>query len=248
MLCEIRTNPNAMPNKKNTNTQALASPASACALAHSLPLEAALAPILVAQRTALSGLDPAEYPRAPVEIILVCLTLVAQLALGLNTHGYLGCAAPPEAAAATMTAAGASRGGARSGDDTGQSKLSARGCRRVGRRWRKDVARGARLRAFLGEQVGVAAEVKLCVGHAACRAESKDLARRAASLISLLQVREKSGGLMVGYLQVRGRDMHGAVSLSGVFLSLLHFHFSLQFSFSSSLNFVFVFDFVFFSV
>ena len=71
----------------------------------------------------------------------------------------------------------------------------ARGKRREKRRWRRDAARASRLRLFLGEQAAVG-EVKLCVGHAACRAESKDLARRVASLISLLQVFEYLTGGM----------------------------------------------------
>ncbi|CAM9199405.1 unnamed protein product, partial [Scytosiphon promiscuus] len=60
----------------------------------------------------------------------------------------------------------------------------------------RDAARAARLRGFLGEQAA-AGEVKLCLGHAACRAESKDLARRASALISLLQAGGGADALLV---------------------------------------------------
>lgn len=127
----------------------------------------------------------------PVEIILVALTLLAQLALSLNTRGY------PDGLA--MEAVGMERRiEDRSGDGKTNDSVSRsrhwRNSRKVERRWRRDVARAGRLRTFLGEQA-VSSEVKLCIGHASCRAESKDLAWRAASLISLLQVRTDDGSL-----------------------------------------------------
>lgn len=133
-------------------------PPAGRALARALPLEATLAPILAGQRGVLAGADPADYPRAPVEIVLVSLTLIAQLGVELGRS--------------------CSSGGS-----------AAVGGGNADRRERRRDAEGAgRLRRFLGEQAG-AGEVKLCLGHAACRAESKDLARRASALISLLQVR-----------------------------------------------------------
>lgn len=62
-------------------------PAAGRALGRVLPLEAAVAPILVAQRAVLAGTDPADYPRAPVEIVLVSLTLLAQLGMELSSGG-----------------------------------------------------------------------------------------------------------------------------------------------------------------
>lgn len=93
-----------------------------------------------------------------------------------------------------------SSGGGGDGDDdvvgdpaTSEAEKQRQGRRRRARarqqrRERKDLVRAAILRRFLGEQAA-AGEAKLCLGHAACRAESKDLSRRAAALISLLQVR-----------------------------------------------------------
>lgn len=159
--------------------QAVAVPVAGRALAHALPLEATLAPILAAQRGVLFGIDPADFPRTPVEIVLVSLTLVAQLGVELsgNSSGATGddcCVAGPE------------------GEEEGEHRRRA-ATRGEQRRGRQDAARAARLRRFLGEQAA-AGEVKLCLGHAACRAESKDLARRAAALISLLQVCFMHGG------------------------------------------------------
>ncbi|CAN0117191.1 unnamed protein product, partial [Hapterophycus canaliculatus] len=145
----------------------LAIPAAGCALARALPLEATLVPILAAQRGVLAGADPVDYPRAPVEIVLVSLTLIAQL--GMELGRVSGGGGASAAAAGEVSA--------------DRERRRARGRRRRGRR---DAARAARLRRFLGEQAA-AGEVKLCLGHAACRAESKDLARRASALISLLQ-------------------------------------------------------------
>lgn len=62
-------------------------PAVGRALGRAIPLEAAVAPILAAQRAVLSGTDPAVYPRAPVEIVLVALTLLAQLGMELSGGG-----------------------------------------------------------------------------------------------------------------------------------------------------------------
>lgn len=136
----------------------------------------------------LSGTDPADYPRAPVEIVLVSLTLVAQLGLALNrgsggegeAGGGEGCSEVDEGCEHDAK-----------DEDEEEEEVGRRGRggrRRRRRRWRRDAVRAARLRRFLGEQAS-AGEINLCVGHAACRAESKDLARRVASLISLLQAR-----------------------------------------------------------
>ncbi|CAM9199330.1 unnamed protein product, partial [Scytosiphon promiscuus] len=62
----------------------LAVPPAGRSLARALPLEAAFVPILAAQRGVLGGVDPADYPRAPVEIVLVSVTLVAQLGVELG--------------------------------------------------------------------------------------------------------------------------------------------------------------------
>lgn len=62
-------------------------PAAGRALGRALPLEAAVAPILAAQRAVLGGIDPSDYPRAPVEIVLVSLTLLAQLGMELTGAG-----------------------------------------------------------------------------------------------------------------------------------------------------------------
>ncbi|CAN0265295.1 unnamed protein product, partial [Ectocarpus fasciculatus] len=163
---------------------ALAVPAAGRALARALPLEAAFAPVLAAQRCVLSGTDPADFPRAPVEIVLVSLTLIAQLGVELSGSG------------------GGSGDAQSSGDDVTVSDAEEeegyrrRARRRRQRQGRQDAARAARLRRFLGEQAA-AGEVKLCLGHAACRAESKDLARRAAALISLLQAGGGADALLV---------------------------------------------------
>lgn len=62
-------------------------PAAGRTLARTLPLEVAFAPVLAAQRCVLSGTDPADFPRAPVEIVLVSLTLIAQLGVELSGSG-----------------------------------------------------------------------------------------------------------------------------------------------------------------
>lgn len=164
-------------------------------LARTLSLEASLASILATQRDILVGANPADYPRSPVEIILVSLTLVAQLALALGNYDR-------ELVMRQRRRRGIegrddkSIGEERSGFDLGgcleidQEEMryrmwGQRGRRRMARE--SDSIRAAALRRFLGEQAS-AGEVKLCIGHAACRAESKDMARRVASLISLLQV------------------------------------------------------------
>ncbi|CAM9256695.1 unnamed protein product, partial [Ectocarpus sp. 4 AP-2014] len=157
---------------------ALAVPAAGRALARALPLEAAFAPVLAAQRCVLSGTDPADFPRAPVEIVLVSLTLIAQL--GVELSGTGGGSGDVQSSGDDITASDAE-------EEEGHGRRARRRRRRRRRQGRQDAARAARLRRFLGEQAA-AGEVKLCLGHAACRAESKDLARRAAALISLLQV------------------------------------------------------------
>lgn len=167
-------------------SQALASPEAARALARVLPLSAAVAPILAAQRDVLSGTPPAEYPRAPVEIVLVALTLVAQLGLALSDR----CGAEARLRELDDGFEEDNQAVDERGSGARSSRMKMRRRRRRERRerrqWKRDVARSGRLRRFLGE-VAAAGEVKLCLGHAACRAESKDLARRAAFLISLLQ-------------------------------------------------------------
>eukprot|EP00752_Nemacystus_decipiens_P009229 g8244.t1 len=175
----------------------LAVPAAGRALGRALPLEAAMAPILAAQRAVLAETDPADYPRAPVEIVLVSLTLLAQLGMALS--GGVG------------GGSGANGSEARSGggpvDNVAGHPATSDPCRQAGgrrrrsrvrqrRRERKDLARAAELRRFLGEQAA-AGEAKLCLGHAACRAESKDLSRRAAALISLLQAGGGADALLV---------------------------------------------------
>lgn len=74
--------------------QVLAVPAAGRALGRALPLEAAVSPILAAQRAVLAGTDPADYPRAPVEIVLVSLTLLAQLGIELSGGGGGGGGCP----------------------------------------------------------------------------------------------------------------------------------------------------------
>eukprot|EP00903_Cladosiphon_okamuranus_P014395 g13363.t1 len=171
----------------------LAVPAVGRALGRVLPLEAAVAPILAAQKAVLAGTDPVDYPRAPVEIVLVALTLLAQLGMELSGSG--GCTGGPEHR--SNGSGGGDRG--RDPDTSEAEKQEGRGRRaraRQQRRGRKDLARAARLRRFLGEQAA-AGEAKLCLGHAACRAESKDLSRRAAALISLLQAGGGADALLV---------------------------------------------------
>lgn len=141
------------------------------------------------------GASPTDYPRSPVEIILVSLTLVAQLALALGNYDR-------DLEARQRRRRGFEDnndkiiGEERSGFNLGGSweidqeemrykMWGQRGRRRMARE--SNSIRAAALRRFLGEQAS-AGEVKLCIGHAACRAESKDMARRVASLISLLQV------------------------------------------------------------
>ncbi|CAN0149356.1 unnamed protein product, partial [Ectocarpus sp. 8 AP-2014] len=98
---------------------ALAVPAAGRALARALPLEAAFAPVLAAQRCVLSGTDPADFPRAPVEIVLVSLTLIAQL--GVEQSGT-----------------GGGSGDAQSGDDiTASDAEEEEGHRRRARRRRR---------------------------------------------------------------------------------------------------------------
>ncbi len=154
-------------------------PAAGRALGRALPLEAAVGPLLAAQRGVLKGIDPADFPRAPVEIVLVTLTLLAQLGVELSGGGGGGGGSPAADAGGEVEERRGQR--RRRAGVTGRQRRQRRGQRR-------DSARAARLRRFLGEQAA-AGEAKLCLGHAACRAESKDLARRAAALISLLQVR-----------------------------------------------------------
>lgn len=169
-------------------------------LARTLSLEASLTSILATQRDVLAGADPADYPRSPVEIILLSLTLVAQLALALGNRDC-GCCDRG------LLVKQRRRRGIEGHDDKSigeeRSRFGLGGCLEIdreeiqyklwGRRGRSRMAResdsmrAAALRRFLGEQAA-AGEVKLCIGHAACRAESKDMARRVASLISLLQV------------------------------------------------------------
>ncbi|CAM9935319.1 unnamed protein product [Pylaiella littoralis] len=177
---------------------ALAVPVAGRAVARALPLEATLAPILAAQRSVLFGVDPVDYPRAPVEIVLVSLTLVAQLGVVLSGNGGDGCGGgggSTVAATCDEGVAGSEEAEERGGHSSGRRRRRAatRGRQRRGRR---DAARAAMLRRFLGEQAA-AGEVKLCLGHAACRAESKDLARRAAALISLLQAGGGADALLV---------------------------------------------------
>ncbi|CAM9277384.1 unnamed protein product, partial [Ectocarpus sp. 13 AM-2016] len=165
---------------------ALAVPAAGRALARALPLEAAFAPVLAAPRCVLCGTDPADFPRAPVEIVLVSLTLIAQL--GVELSGTGGGSGDAESSGDDITASDA--------EEEEGYRRRARRRRRRQRQGRQDAARAARLRRFLGEQAA-AGEVKLCLGHAACRAESKDLARRAAALISLLQAGGGADALLV---------------------------------------------------
>lgn len=181
--------------KKLKTKQALASPETARSLAQALPLESTLAPILAAQRAALSGTDPADYPRAPVEIVLVSLTLIAQLGVTLTDNDVGACGGSGGGGGlAQRRHYGGKNVDCKVGyssniNDTSlddEEEDGKRG-RKERRRRRRDAAGATRLRKFLGEQVATG-EVKLCIGHAACRAESKDLARRVASLISLLQV------------------------------------------------------------
>lgn len=167
--------------------QTLAVPMAGRALGRALPLEAAVAPILAAQRSVLKGLDPTDFPRAPVEIVLVTLTLLAQLGVELSGGGGGG-----------SLAAGRE---AEEGRGQRRRRAGVTG-RRQRRGQRRDSARAARLRRFLGEQAA-AGEAKLCLGHAACRTESKDLARRAAALISLLQVHAVLARLAAGKLGIK---------------------------------------------
>lgn len=154
----------------------------------------AFTPILAAQRAVLAGVDPADFPRAPVEIVLVSLTLVAQLGVALSRDGCWGRSGIGDDGVRGATRR--RRGGNNATEDGGvgtevetdsRTGREGKGRRTQEKRRRMDVARAARLRRYIGEQAAIG-EVKLCIGHAACRAESKDLARRVASLISLLQV------------------------------------------------------------